>query len=655
MLSSDETVQTVINLVAVLAAGLIAGVICRRFGVATLLGYFVAGAVIGPAFLGIVRPSSPPIASVPKEAAVQAEPAVGGESAIRGEPPSSTELKEASTSSEQTFKQTEIGPADRAPVAPRPLGSQLENIAQAGALLLLFSLGLELSLAELTRLRRHFFVAGTGQMILTALPATLLARWLGIPWGPAVVVGVAVANSSTVLVFKALEEWGHVASPAGQRTLAVLLFGDLALIPFLLLVPALSGDPQAVSSWELILLAGKSALFISILPIARFLIAHQIFPHLAELKSTELFILFVTVVVSGTTLLAYWLGLPPAIGALTAGLLLGGSRWTRQIDALVLPFRETFAAVFFVGFGTLIRPEWLWQNPLAVVGSVFGIIGGKTLLAAVPIRLTGLNWRSSLGLGLTLGQLSEFSFLLLFTAAQAGVISRDTYEFLIFIAVITLMLTPQLVKWGMQRVSVDTGSSGELPSFLPVRTSKDSTVSEAIVVGAGPIGRRIAAHLETLGYDVCLLDLSPLNLYAFAQQGFRTIAGNAQEPEVFQHAGIYRAGLVVVTVPDDATARSVVSTARRMNPKATIVVRCRYQANIEAIRRAGAALVVAEEVEATLALLQVLQPPVRESLDRPFEVSRATSTAESAEPGNQSSDSGEKSGHGKNSGGPFYV
>lgn len=552
----DAELVLATNLITVLTAGLVSGILCRRWNVAPLVGYLLAGALIGPNLLGIVSlPESPAIAGQ-----AMAEP--GG-----------------------------------------PAQFQLEQIAQAGVLLLLFSLGIELSLEGLWRLRQAFLVGGLTQTILVLAPTAALAWLFGASWGPALLIGVAVANSSTVLVFKALEEWGLVTTAAGKRTLALLLFGDIVLIPFLLVVPFLTGEGGLPGVNDLALLAGQFALLVLGVPVARHVVGHLALERLLRLRSTEVIVLFTVVVLGGICLAVYHIGLPPAIGALAAGFVFGGSRWSKQIDAVTLPFRETAAAVFFVALGTVLRPSLLLAYPLAVACSFLAIVLGKMVAGAVALRISGLSWPSSLGLGTALGQMSEFSFLLLFAGMQAGALPRGVYEFLLVVAVLTLVATPQLIRLGLSWV----GGTGEEPPAGIIRTTLPEEIDEAVVIGAGPIGRGVAARLETLGMDVCLVDLSPVNLYAFAQQGFRTVAGDAQQPDVLDHAGIQRAKLVVVTVPDDAVALEIVRQVRAMNTKAPVLVRCRYQLNQESLRRAGATAVVAEEVEAASALLSLLE------------------------------------------------
>ena len=279
------------DLLIILSAGLLAGIVCRWLRVSVLIGYLLVGTLLGEGLLGWVS----------------------------GE------------------------------------GHQLEQFAEVGVFLLLFTIGLEFSLDDLGQLGRLLLVGGGLQMALVMAPAAVVLFWLGYSWQATAIISAAVSFSSTVLVFKVLSEWGQAEQPHGRRAIAVLLFQDVALIPLLLLVPLLTGSQAAVGVWQYVWLALVSILFVAAVVFLRRFLAHWIIPHFANYRSPELIILFTLVALGGVTLAAYSVGLPPAIGALAAGLIFNGNRWSKQIDALVLPFRETFSAFFFYRLGIDLR------------------------------------------------------------------------------------------------------------------------------------------------------------------------------------------------------------------------------------------------------------------------------------------------------------
>ena len=522
------------DFVVVLLAGTVSGVICRLWSVSLLAGYLVVGALIGHGGLGLV-----------------------------GHP-----------------------------------GHELELIAEAGALLLLFSVGIEFSIDDLVKLRRFFLVGGACQMILIAVPLTMVARWFGMSPAAALLAGTAGAFSSTILVFRALAEERQAASPHGRRALAVLLFQDAALIPLLLLVPLMTGDAPFPAWNDGLLLVGKTAAFILAVAILHRFMTELAAAWLASLRSVEIVVLITLALLGGLSWTAHRLELPPAIGAFAAGLVLSGNRLSKQIDAIILPFRETFAAVFFVTLGMLLQPSAVVSEPLLLAAGVVGMVILKTVGTAIALRLVGLSWQGAFGMALGLSQLGEFSFLLVSRGVNAGIISDLDYNRMLFIAVVTLVATPVMLRYGLKWAQSAGGTNGRR-NVLSV-----SKATRAMVVGIGPIGAQVASRLETEGIEVTLVDLSPVNLHAFAQDGFTVHAGDARDPEVLASAGIVGCDLAVVCVPSDTVALDIVRTMRRVNASMPIVVRCRFQSISAKLIRSGATAVVSEEREAAGPLME---------------------------------------------------
>lgn len=532
------TVELVHNLMILLAAGLVAAVICRRLNVSILIGYLVVGAVIGRSALGWVEDD----------------------------------------------------------------GHYLEHIAEIGVYLLLFSIGVEFSVDELRGLGWRFFVGGGTQMLLVSVPVLGLLTVVGLEWRSALLISLATAFSSTVLVFRALTEFGQSLQPHGRRSIGILLFQDAALIPLLLCVPVLTGEGDAPAGSEILRTVLTSVgLVIAVIGL-RHVLAEWLIPVFANYRSSELVVLFTLVTLGGVTLAASTVGLPPAIGALAAGLIFNGNRWSAQIDALLLPFREAFAAVFFVGLGMIFDVSLVWQEPQLLLIILPGVILLKAAAAAVALRLTGLPTRTAVAAGTGLAHIGEFAFVLSLLAVDSGIVSEVDYRRLVVVAVGSLVITPLLLQAGLSLIQT-TDDSGEETrhSGLPHESGL-----RAVVIGAGPTGAAVASQLETTGHDVCLIDLSPINLHPFAQQGMRTIAADAADETVLRRAGADEAAVIVICVPDDATAVRIVRIVRQQNAAGRITVSCRWNSGIATLTRAGATEVVAQEQEAALAVMKML-------------------------------------------------
>ena len=517
-----------LDLLVILAAGLVAALVCRRLGISTIVGYLVIGALLGEGALGWVRSG-----------------------------------------------QHEIG-----------------SLAEAGVFLLLFSIGLEFSLEELMRLGRHLLIGGSAQMLLVGVPVSVGLHWAGASVEATLALSAAVAFSSTVIVFNTLSNVGQFATRHGKRVIGILLFQDLALVPLLLFVPMLAGGAAPPAS-ELAWLAAYSVLFVMGVFVLRAVLRDWVIPWLASYRSPDLVILLTLVTLGGITMGANRMGLTPAMGAFAAGLAYGGNRWSGQIDALILPFRETCAAIFFVSLGLLLDLGSLDQSPLGLLMLVAAVVIVKLLAASLALRLSRLSWRSSFAMGLGLAHIGEFALILAKFGWEAEVISETQYRQLVSVALGTLLLTPLMLRLGLRWVDLSPKQddvSRSTGPILPVETS--------VVIGVGLIGRQTASYLETQGIDVTLVDRSPINLHSFAQLGFRTIVGDATEKKILQAAHLSQARLVVVCVPEDQVGLEIVARIRELNTTATVIVRCRYQTNVPRFLEAKASHVVSEEHQA---------------------------------------------------------
>ncbi len=527
--------QFIYELLIVLTFGLIAGLVSRQLHAPTLVGYLIAGGILGHGALGWV--------------------------------------------SRETI--------------------EIEYLAEAGVFLLLFSIGLEFSLDDLLRIGRHLVVGGASQMLACSLPAIIALRMMEFAWPAAILLGAAVAFSSTVLVFKALSEAGHAGTPHGRRAIGILLFQDAVLVPLLLLTSILTGDPPTLLDY--LWLVASSTIFMMAIVGLRRLLARWLVPMLAGHRSPELVVLFSLVVLGAVTLFAHALELPPAVGAFAAGLTLGGTRWSGQFDALLLPFRETFAAVFFVSLGLMLNLSRVATEPVLIFGGIALLVLLKAAAATAALWLTKLPWRHSLGMGVGLAHVGEFAFVLLLVANHAGLISRTSTERFVAIGVGTLILSPLLMQRGLawSRATTDTEEEYERATA----DDRAAPLGKALVIGLGPVGKAVASQLETTGYELTLIDRSPVNAHALAQLGAHVLAGDATEDSLLDAARTEQCELIVVCVPDDEVALRVVEAIRRRNSTAKVFVRCRYASTVSELKRAAADVAVSEEATASLELL----------------------------------------------------
>ncbi len=531
------------QLLILLTTGLAAGLLCRTWSLPPLMGYLAVGSLIGQGALGWV-------------------------------------------SAEE---------------------ADIKHLAELGVFFLLFSIGLELSPDELRRMSRHLLTGGPVQMLVVTVPVAVALVAMGWEAPAAIIVGASLAFSSTVLVFKSLGELGQTSTKLGRRSIAILLFQDAALVPLLLCVPLLVASDAdgggGTGAWQWLSLAGVSLFFLAGTIALREFLTRMAIPRITRHRSADVVVLMTLSVLGCVTLIAYKLGLPPAVGAFAAGLAFGGNRWSEQIDSLILPFREVFSAIFFVSLGLLIDVSLIMRDPLVIVAGIVVLTVVKTMAAALAFWITGLPLRLALRPALGLAHVGEFAFVLLLFASSSDLISAEDRQQVLGVAGGTLLLAPLLIEWGLRR------REGDAAAELSDEDALDSEGAprSAVVIGMGPVGRAVVARLETLGYDVHAVDLNPLNLQTFAQFGIPTVAGDATSSAVLSAASADTAGLLIICVPVDEVAVRVTLATRQLNPDANIVVRCRYAKSKPALKKSGADFVVAEEAEAANELIRVIE------------------------------------------------
>ncbi len=603
------------KLLIILTAGFLAGIVCKRLHLPMVIGYLVAGAIVGQNVLGLLTNTE----SVDKDHASLTElidetplasldPGVSGEktseNAVTDSNAPHPEKAETPAHSHQPLSEPDQETKEKSTIIQYRI---IDQLAHLGAILLLFSIGINFSPSELLKIWRYFLIGGTIQMFSIPLVITVLFLLCGYDWKVGILIGSAAALSSTVLVFKSLEECGQANAPHGLRAVAILLFQDVAVVPLLLLVPLLGavGADSVETVKTIVLLLLKSVVFVSFVLLTRYIFSRWILGVMTELKSVELMVLFTLTLVLSVSLVAVYLELSAALGALAAGVILSENRLTHQITAITVPFRETFSAIFFVSLGALFDYHILFSTPVQTVSSLLAVLALKTLAAAVAFRALKLNWTTSLAMGLGLSQLGELSFILMSQGVSFGLIDHETYQRMLFIALTSIILTPFFLRVALRWTHVHLVDEPKKDSAS--QHSEEHAWNRAVVIGVGPIGGRSVSFLELSGYDVCLLDMNPVNIHSFAQQGFRTVAGDATDTEVLSLAMMDHCRLVVVALPDDQTAIDVVQAIRMLNDDCRIVVRCHYLANVRPLSQSGANQIICEETEAGAGILRTLE------------------------------------------------
>lgn len=481
----------------------------------------------------------------------------------------------------------------------------IELLAEVGVALLLFALGIEFSLRELTPVRRIALIGTPIQLLLIMGVAAGLIRYLGWAWQEAIWFGAAVSLSSTMVVLKTLQSQGRVGTLSSRVMIGMLLVQDLAVVPMLILLPRL-GDLQA-GLGEVGYAVGKSVVFLGLMIV----VGSRVVPRLMVLVSRwcnrELFLLTVTALGLGIGFATYKVGLSFAFGAFVAGLVLSESDHNHQALSDIIPLRDIFGLLFFASVGMLLDMTYLRDHLLLVVGLALVLGLAKGLVFSGLSRAFGYGNVIPLAMGLTMFQAGEFAFVIGKVGVNTGGLRAEAYSLLLAVTLVTMFLTPLLSRL-----------TGPLYAQLrrrrvvePLRTinlPEDDLRDHIVLCGAGRVGCRVARVLRERGHRCVLIELDQHRLEQASAGGLPMIYGDASHPAVLAAAGLDQARLLVITTPAAVTALAIARYARRVRPELHIVARAESDHLLRELHDAGVYEVVQPQMEAALEML-------RQSLD----------------------------------------
>jgi CPA2 family monovalent cation:H+ antiporter-2 len=526
------------SVLLLLAAAVLAVVVCRSLRLPAMIGYLVTGLALGPHLLGFGRGQS-----------------------------------------------------------------EMQHLAEFGVVFLMFSIGLEFSLAKLVAMRRVVFGLGLAQVGATMALVTGAALAAGAAWQTGVALGGIAAMSSTAIVSKLLTERGELDTPQGREVIGVLLLQDLAVVPLLVLLPAL-GQPAGALGFAVAAALAKAALALALVVVGGPRLMRAWLGTVARLRSNELFVLnvlFVTLLLAWLTALA---GLSMVLGAFLAGMLIAETEYRFRVEEDIKPFRDVLLGLFFVTVGMMLDLR-LVAAEFALVALLFALlVAGKFALIGLLSRAFGSPPGTALRTALALAQGGEFGFVLLPLAGAAGVVPPGLLQALLAAMILSMVATPFVIAASDRIVLRLSRAEWMLRSLAVHRVATESLDVErhVIVLGYGRNGQRLARLLEAEGVRFLALDLDPERVREAAAAGDPVVFADSSRREALAAAGIARAAAVVVTFADTARAVRVLAHCRDLNPSVPVIVRARDEADIGPLTAAGASEVVPEAFESGVML-----------------------------------------------------
>lgn len=484
-----------------------------------------------------------------------------------------------------------------------PESDETERLAEFGVVFLMFSIGLEFSMPKLFRMRQVVFGLGLAQVASTLIIATLVSMVAGFSWKPGFAIGGAIAMSSTAIVVRLMMERRQMDTAHGREILGVLLFQDLAVVPMLIIIPALAGDPAEMTQ-RLGVAFAKAAVVLFVMLFIGQQVMRRWFHVVARRRSRELFVLNVLLVTLGLAWLTEMAGLSLALGAFLAGTLIAETEYRHQVEEDIKPFRDILLGLFFVTVGMKLAPALVWDHIIQVIGLAAGVVVVKFALIVALSRLFGASSGTALRSGLALAQAGEFGLVLVVLAQESLLLAPSTSQVVIAAMLISMFLAPFVIQSSDKLVLRWSKNEWMLQSLALHKVAVQSIGIEkhVLICGYGRTGQRLAHLLEQEGIRYIALDPDPERIREAAAAGESVVFGDALQSGTLQAAGIARASVLVITFADTASALTILSHARSLNPALAIIVRTTDDAEMERLLAAGATEVVPETFESSLML-----------------------------------------------------
>ena len=498
-----------------------------------------------------------------------------------------------------------------AALGPHALGWVEDNettstLAEFGVVFLLFTLGLEFSLPRMIAMRNEVFALGSAQVALTAAAFGGIAWWLGSPPAVAIVLGGAVAMSSTAIVIQQLTEQGELNRTHGRLSFGILLFQDLAFVPFLALAGVIGAAGSEYSVAEVVAAVAKGAAALAIVLAAGRWLLRPLFHEIAGSRTPELFTLAVLFVAMAAAWATHAVGLSLALGGFLAGMMLAETEYRYQVDAGIRPFRDMLLGLFFVTVGMQLDPGLLAQQTLVVSGLLVGLLVLKAGVVAMVSRRYAGNWFKALRTGIVLSEGGEFGFALIALLLQNRLISQDLTQLLLAAITLSMVLSPFLIRHNKKLARYLLREKGPVETALSRTEAATDALARrehVILCGYGRVGQNVGRVLESQGFEYLAMDLDPFRVRTAREAGEPVIYGDAADERVLSAVGLEHASAVVITFSDPDRALDIVKAIRRVNGEVPLLVRMADDARLEQLHAAGATEVVPETLEAALMLV----------------------------------------------------
>jgi monovalent cation:H+ antiporter-2, CPA2 family len=485
-----------------------------------------------------------------------------------------------------------------------------ELLADFGVVFLVFTLGLEFSLPRLVAMRWEVLGIGGAQVVVTTgIIAAGAITLFGVAPEVAIVIGGAVAMSSTAIIISQLTEQSENNRTHGRLAVAICLFQDLSFPLFLALVSALAGGGASADATHVIGAVGMAVLALLLVLAAGRWLLRPLFLAIAAVRSAELFSLAVLLAVLASAWATHAVGLSLALGAFLAGMMLAETEFRHQIEATIRSYREVLLGLFFITVGMLLDVRLLFRDLPLVIAILAGMLVLKSAVVAVVAKPVTKSWFKSLRTGVVVGQGGEFGFALLTLLLRRELADPAVVQPLLAATVLSMVASPLLIRHNRRITRAILSESGP-PHTEAMREARVALAAaerdHVVICGFGRVGQNIARVLEQTGFEYIALDLDPYRIRAGRQAGDPVMYGDAGQVKVLENVGVAQASCVVITFAGPEVALRILRSVRELRSDVPVLVRTQDDSRLEELQAAGATEVVPETFEASLMLLSHL-------------------------------------------------
>ncbi len=491
---------------------------------------------------------------------------------------------------------------------------QVEVLSEIGVILLLFVIGMELSLKQLISIKKTAFIGGFLQVGITAIVTGLIYFFLGYSWNESVFVGFLFSLSSTAIVLKTLQDRKEISAPHGRNALAILIFQDIIVVPMMLITPLMTGESENIGISILSLVLKSVAVLIITVISARYIVP-KLMHAVAKTNSKELFLLVTFTLCFAVAVLTSEVGLSLALGAFIAGLIISESEYSHQATSIILPFRELFTSFFFVSVGMLLDLSFFLSNIPTIMLLVLSVFTIKSIIAGLAVSALKYPTRTVILTGLSLFQVGEFAFILSKVGIEYNLLTPQTNQYFLSVSIVSMILTPFVIIFSERiadrfiGVSKKIGLDPTLISHKSISEIRENNLeNHLVIIGYGINGSNLAKAAAASNIPYVVIEMNAETVHQQKAKGLPVIFGDATQDHILDAVHLSDARSAVIAISNNKATKTIIKNIRSHSQSLYLVVRTRYVKEISELIALGADEVIPEEFETSVQIFtHVLQ------------------------------------------------